>query len=143
MDKRTLSRIMNYAATPLLRELAEQAAAGKEVLVLKPAEKTLVLLQIREPSRGERFFLGEALAVRCIVEVDGVRGAAVQLGDDLGRVEAAAVLDAVHSGDFAEFVLVLPRLLALETERAAALEEEAEMVRKTAVNFQSLEDREL
>ena len=142
MDKRALSRIMNFADTPLLRELAEQAAAGKETLVLKPAEKTLILLQVREPLRGERFFLGEALAARCIVEVDGVRGAAVQLGDDLPRIEAAAVLDAAHTGEFAGFALALPRLLALEAERAAALETEAELVRKTAVQFQSLEDQE-
>ena len=133
---------MNFADTPLLRELAEQAAAGKETLVLKPAEKTLVLLQVREPLQGKCFFLGEALAARCIVEVDGVRGAAVQLGDDLPRIEAAAVLDAAHTGGFAGFTLALPRLLALEAERAAALEAEAELVRKTAVQFQSLEDRE-
>jgi phosphonate C-P lyase system protein PhnG len=133
---------MNFADTPLLRELAEQAAEGREALVLKPAEKTLALLQVREPLRGERFFLGEALAVHCIVEVDGVRGAAVQLGDDLSRVEAAAILDAAHSGGFAGFALALPRLLALETERVAAQKAEAELVRKTAVQFQALEDRE-
>jgi hypothetical protein len=57
MDKRTLSRIMNFADTALLRDLAEKAARGREVLILKPAEKTLVLLQIREPERGGRFFL--------------------------------------------------------------------------------------
>jgi phosphonate C-P lyase system protein PhnG len=133
---------MNFADTPLLRELAAEAAAGKEMLVVKPAEKTLVLLQVREPVRGERFFLGEALAVHCIVEVDGVKGAAVQLGDELPRVEAAAVLDAAHSGDFAGFGLILPRLLRLEAERAASLSKEADSVRGTAVNFQSLEDRE-
>lgn len=142
MDKRTLSRIMNFADTPLLRDLAGKAAEGREVLILKPAEKTLVLLQVREPERGGRFFLGEALAVHCIVEVDGVRGAAVQLGDELPRVEAAAVLDAAHSGNFAEFALALPQLIRLEADRAAALEREAELVRKTGVNFQSLEDRE-
>jgi alpha-D-ribose 1-methylphosphonate 5-triphosphate synthase subunit PhnG len=142
LDKRGLSRIVNFAGTPLLRELAEQAAAGKEVLVLKPAEKTMALLQVREPVRGERFFLGEALAVHCIVELDGVRGAAIQLGDDLDRVEAAATLDAAHSGDFPGFALALPRLLRLEEDRAAALEEEAETIRRTAVNFQSLKDGE-
>jgi phosphonate C-P lyase system protein PhnG len=134
---------MNFADTALLRDLAEKAAGGRETLILKPAEKTLALLQIREPAGGGRFFLGEALAAHCIVELGGVRGAAVQLGDDLGRVQAAAMLDAAHSGGFVEFTLVLPQLLALEAERAVALEQEAEMVRGTAVHFQSLEDREL
>jgi phosphonate C-P lyase system protein PhnG len=143
MDKRSLSRIMNFADTALLRDLAERAAGGREALILKPAEKTLALVHIREPAQGGCFFLGEALVAHCIVELGGVRGAAVQLGDDLGRVQAAAMLDAAHSGGFAEFTLVLPQLLALEAERAEALEREAELVRGTAVQFQSLEDREL
>jgi phosphonate C-P lyase system protein PhnG len=134
---------MNFADTAILEELATLATAGREALVLKPAEKTLVLLQVREPTRGERFFLGEALAVHCVVEVDGVRGAAVQLGDDLVRARAAAALDAAHSAGFAGFALALPRLLRLEAERRAALKDEAGLVRKTAVSFQSLEDREV
>jgi hypothetical protein len=77
------------------------------------------------------------------VEVDGVRGAAIQLGDDLPRAQAAAVLDAAHSGNFAEFTLTLPQLLTLEADRAVTLDREAEMVRKTGVSFQSLEDREV
>jgi alpha-D-ribose 1-methylphosphonate 5-triphosphate synthase subunit PhnG len=134
---------MNFVDTPLLRNLAEQVVGGREALILKPAEKTLVLLQVLEPVRGSHFFLGEALATHCIVELDGVRGAAVQLGDELPRAEAAAMLDAAHSGNFVEFTMVLPQLLALEAKRAAALDQEAELVRGTAVNFQSLEDREL
>jgi MFS family permease len=54
MDKRSLSRIMNFADTALLRDLAERAAGGREALILKPAEKTLALVQIREPEQGGR-----------------------------------------------------------------------------------------
>jgi alpha-D-ribose 1-methylphosphonate 5-triphosphate synthase subunit PhnG len=143
MDKLALSRISAFADPDLLRSLADKAAAGMEVVLLKEPEKTMVLLQIQEPVRQSRFYLGELLASHCIVDVGGVRGAAVLMGDDLGKVKDAAVLDALHSGGFPGFTLVEPELLRLEEERRAGEARKAAAVRKTQVSFQSLEDREL
>jgi alpha-D-ribose 1-methylphosphonate 5-triphosphate synthase subunit PhnG len=143
MDKFTLSRICAYAGPALLASLAEKAAGGREAALLKGPEKTMALLQVREPVRGSRFYLGEALAAHCMVELGGVRGAAVLMGDDLEKARAAAVLDAAHSGGFPGFALVEPELLALEERRQRELAQEAAEIRKTRVSFQSLEDREL
>jgi alpha-D-ribose 1-methylphosphonate 5-triphosphate synthase subunit PhnG len=143
MDKFSLSRICAYADPELLRSLADKASAGMEVLLLKGPEKTMVFLQVREPVRQSRFYLGELLASHCIVEVGGVRGAAVLMGDNLDKARAAAMLDAVHSGDFPGFVLVEPELLRLEKERLAEESRRAAAVRKTQVSFQVLEDRKL
>jgi alpha-D-ribose 1-methylphosphonate 5-triphosphate synthase subunit PhnG len=98
MDKLTLSRICAYAEPALLVSLAEKAAGGREAALLKGPEKTLVLLQVREPVRRSRFYLGELLAAHCVVELGDIRGAAVLMGDDLEKIRAAAVLDAAHSG---------------------------------------------
>jgi alpha-D-ribose 1-methylphosphonate 5-triphosphate synthase subunit PhnG len=143
MDKLTLSRICAYANGDLLRLLAEKAAEGREAALLMGPEKTMVLLQVREPVRRCRFYLGELLAAHCVVELGGVRGAAVLMGDDLNKARDAAVLDAAHSGGFPGFALVEPELLRLEGARKAELGKEAAEIRKTKVSFRSLEDKEL
>jgi alpha-D-ribose 1-methylphosphonate 5-triphosphate synthase subunit PhnG len=143
MDKIALSRITAFADPALLQSLAERAAGGKEALILKGPEKTMILIQIREPVRQGRFYLGEALAAHCIVELDGVRGAAVQLGDDLRRAEASAILDAAHTGGFAGFSRIEGELLRLDGERRRGLAQEAGLVKETRVDFHVLEDRDL
>jgi alpha-D-ribose 1-methylphosphonate 5-triphosphate synthase subunit PhnG len=142
MDKLTLSRICAFAEPPLLETLARKAAAGREISLLKGPEKTMVLLQVREPVRRSRFYLGELLAAHCVVELDGVRGAAVLMGDNLNKARDAAVLDAAHSGCLPGFALMEGELLALEEERRAEQTKEAAEIRKTKVSFQSLEDKE-
>jgi alpha-D-ribose 1-methylphosphonate 5-triphosphate synthase subunit PhnG len=142
MDKLTLSRICASAESALLSSLAEKAAGGREAALLKGPEKTMVLIQIREPVQRGRFYLGEVLAVHCVVELGGVRGAAVIMGDDLEKARDAAILDAAHSGGFPGFALVEGELLALEKRRQRELAREAAEIRKTRVSFQSLEDKE-
>lgn len=141
MDKFTLSRICAGAGRGLLRSLAEKAAEGREAALLKGPEKTMVLIQVREPVRQSRFYLGEALAAHCMVELGGVRGAAVLMGDDLEKARDAAILDAAHSGCLPGFALVEPELLRLEETRKAELAREAAEIRKTLVSFQSLDEQ--
>jgi alpha-D-ribose 1-methylphosphonate 5-triphosphate synthase subunit PhnG len=143
VDKITLSRITAFADADALRSLAEKAAKGKNVALLKKPEKTMVLLQVREPVKQSRFFLGELLAVQCIVELDGTRGAAVQMGDDLSKVQDAAILDALHSGGFGGFALVEQELLRLEEARRQEVADQAAAVRRNHVRFHALEDREI
>jgi alpha-D-ribose 1-methylphosphonate 5-triphosphate synthase subunit PhnG len=143
MNKLTLGRICAYAGGTLLRSLAEKAAEGREAALLKGPEKTMVLIQVREPVQHSRFYLGEVLAAHCVVELGGVRGAAVLMGDNLEKARDAAILDAAHSGGFPGFALVEGELLALEEKRQRELAREAAEIRKTRVSFQSLEDKEL
>ncbi|MDR1389785.1 MAG: phosphonate C-P lyase system protein PhnG [Treponema sp.] len=142
MDKLALSRICAFADSVQLAALAEKAAAGLKIALLKGPEKTMVFLQAREPVRQSRFYLGELLAAHCVVEIAGVRGAAVQMGDDLDKARAAAILDAAHTGNFPCFALIEPELLQLETARKASLAREAAEIRKTKVSFEALEDRQ-
>jgi alpha-D-ribose 1-methylphosphonate 5-triphosphate synthase subunit PhnG len=147
MNKVTLSRIAAFAGPEQLSFLAEKASSGKSVVFLKKPEKTMILLQVREPLEGTLFYLGEALASHCIVEVEGVRGAAVQLGDDLGKVTAAAIIDAVHSaekaGGFTGFTIIKDELLRLDEKYRQESVRQAALVRSTQVIFHSLEDQDL
>ena len=143
MNKQSLSRISTFAKTEVLRSLAKKAAGNRELLFLKKPEKTMVLLSVKEPVKQSLFYLGEMLAVHCIVELAGVRGAAVLAGDDFLKAEAAAILDAAHSGDFPEFALVEPELLRFEEARQNEAGKQAAAVKETQVRFQALEDREI
>ena len=102
----------------------------------------MVLLQVKEPVKQSLFYLGEMLAVHCIVELAGVRGAAVMMGDDISKAEAAAVLDAAHSGGFVEFSLLEPELLRLKETRQKECIKQAAAVNETKVRFHMLEDQE-
>jgi alpha-D-ribose 1-methylphosphonate 5-triphosphate synthase subunit PhnG len=82
------------------------------------------------------------LAVHCVVELAGVRGASVLMGDDFAKTSAAAVLDAAHSGGFAEFALVEPELLRLDETRQKEKAKQTMAVKGTQVRFHALEDRE-
>jgi alpha-D-ribose 1-methylphosphonate 5-triphosphate synthase subunit PhnG len=147
MDKITLSRITAFAGSEQLGSLADKASGGKKVVFLKKPERTMILLQVREPVRGTRFYLGEALAAHCVVEVAGIRGAAVQMGDDLNKAAAAAIIDAVHSGEhagtFGGFALIKDELLRLDEKRRQETARQAALVRGTQVTFHVLEDRGL
>jgi len=142
MDKQTLSRISTYTKTEILCSLAEKVCGNREWVFLKKPEKTMILLSVKEPVKQSIFYLGEMLAVHCIVELSGVRGTAVIKGDDFIKVEAAALLDAAHSGNFAEFTFIEPELLNLEEERQNECKKLSSSVKKTQVNFHVLEDRE-
>jgi alpha-D-ribose 1-methylphosphonate 5-triphosphate synthase subunit PhnG len=143
MDKTTLSRVLVFADSSRLDALAQKAVSGRDVLLLKKPEKTMILLMIREPVKGSRFYLGEALAAHCVVEIDGIRGASVQLGDDMEKILSAAVLDAAHTGNFPGFKDVEAELLELDAVRAADAATQAAAVRSTQVRFHIMEDKEL
>ena len=69
-------------------------AAGDRPRVLVAPEVGCVATQVREPIAGERFLLGDVLACRAEVELDGARGWAMHLGDNRAAVLAAAICDA-------------------------------------------------
>jgi alpha-D-ribose 1-methylphosphonate 5-triphosphate synthase subunit PhnG len=141
MDKKTLSRISAFADTDTLTVLAEKAAGKRELLFLKKPEKTMVLLQVKEPVKQSLFFLGEMLAVHCIVELAGFRGASVMMGDDFSKAQAAAVLDAAHTGNFPEFTQIEKELICLEEKRKKENAKHTRAVNDTKVRFHVLEDR--
>ena len=127
-------------ATPEeLVELADRCLAdGVRPVVSLPPEVGCVAVQVREPVGRERFLLGDVLACRAEVELDGVRGWSMRLGDDRAAALAAAVCDAeVEAGrPAAAAVLELCRRVAA---RAAAAERaEWAALAPTVVAFEEL-----
>ncbi|HEX7662164.1 MAG TPA: phosphonate C-P lyase system protein PhnG [Pseudonocardiaceae bacterium] len=78
-----------------LMELADECLAGRpDPVVIVPPQIGCVTAQVREPIVGQRFLLGDVLACRAEVELDGQRGWAMRLDENRSAVLAAAILDA-------------------------------------------------
>lgn len=112
--------------------------AAAEFAVVVPPQVGSVSAQVREPILKERFLLGDVLACTAEVEVNGVRGWAMRLGDDRAATLAMAILDAAASCD-QELSDRIERLCArlAERQQAAEIEEWAELA-ATIVEFEEL-----
>lgn len=111
-------------------------AGGAAVTVITPPRTGCVTAQVRDPVLRERFFLGDVLACSAEVELDGVRGWAMRLGDDRAAVLAMAVCDAAgDTGLAADIEALCRRVAACEAEAEAR--EWAELT-PTIVEFEEL-----
>jgi alpha-D-ribose 1-methylphosphonate 5-triphosphate synthase subunit PhnG len=82
-----------------LIELADAClATADDFYVVVPPQVGYVSTQVREPILKQRFLLGDVLACRAEVELNGARGWALRLGADRAAVLAMAILDAALAG---------------------------------------------
>lgn len=93
MTKKEISSILSRASREEVAVLAEQVKKAHEIQLVKPPQKTLVMVKARESVRQSLFYLGEVLAAECMVTVDGIRGVSVLAGDDFDKTTDAAVID--------------------------------------------------
>ena len=142
MDKQTLSAVLAQSPREEVIALAGEAAGGRSIVLVKPAEKTLVMLKVRESVKQSLFYLGEIIATECLVEVDGNRGACVLMGDDQEKARAMAVIDAAHTAGFPQWPGVEARVNELGADVQRKRAEEAALHRKTQVRFSIMEDRD-
>jgi len=116
--------LLALARTEELVGLADACLAdGVVPQVLRAPEVGCVATQVAEPIAGERFLLGDVLAVQAEVEFGGARGWAMRLGDDRVAALAAAICDAeVQAGrpHAADVLALCGRVAAREAESAAA-----------------------
>lgn len=113
-------------------------ADGVPPRVLRAPEAGCVATQVTEPIAGERFLLGDVLAVQTEVELGGARGWSMRLGDDRVAVLAAAICDAeVQAGrpHAADVLALCGRVAAREAAAEAA---EWARLAPTVVEFEEL-----
>lgn len=139
VEKRRFFRILAHAPREQVAGLAREIEEHCQVAVLKEPQKTLVMIQVREPVKNSRFYLGEALACEAMVEVDGAKGMAVTLGDDFDKVLDMAVLDAAFNRKVPQCAAIQARLEQLEAQQRRDQEREYGMYRQTQVHFESLD----
>jgi alpha-D-ribose 1-methylphosphonate 5-triphosphate synthase subunit PhnG len=128
------------------RELIEVAdaclGAADAFAVIAAPQVGCVSVQVREPILKQRFLLGDVLASRAEVELNGARGWALRLGDDRAAALAMAIIDAAaeRPADASDSVAAAIDRLCAELAGRLRQEEAAEWAElaPTVVEFEEL-----
>lgn len=135
-DKRRLFRILAHVDAEVVTAMAAKLQDAYPVVVVKDPSKTLTMVKLRETVEESLFYLGEVIVWEAVVELDGVRGMAVTMGEAAEKVLSMAVIDAaINRGVFRDE----DTLLKLEAEQVAQERRENAMHLQTMVNFTSMD----
>jgi len=136
MEKKRLTKILARAGK---HDVAELSAIIQEThcpVIIKEPGKTLTIIKMREPVKQSLFYIGEVIVCEASVEIDGVKGMAVLMGDDTEKALDMAIIDAAfNKGVFSG----LDTLLKLEQQQNDQVMKENAMHLKTMVNFESMD----
>ncbi|MCL1851931.1 MAG: phosphonate C-P lyase system protein PhnG [Peptococcaceae bacterium] len=136
MEKRRLSKILARADGCDVAALSAEIQKTYSPVIVKEPGKTLAMIKMREPAQQSLFYLGEVIVCEAVVEIDGVQGVAVLMGDDAEKTLDMAIIDAaMNKGVFGG----MDTLLRLEKEQDSRIMRENAMHLKTMVNFQSMD----
>jgi alpha-D-ribose 1-methylphosphonate 5-triphosphate synthase subunit PhnG len=136
MDKKRLTKILARASGGEVAALSADIQKTHRPIIVREPGKTVAMIKLRDPVRQGVFYLGEVVVCEAAAEIDGVRGVAVLMGDDAGKVLDMAVIDAaINRGVFNGS----DTLLALEREQNDLVNRENAMHLKTTVNFESMD----
>jgi len=138
MDKKRLTKILAKADRKEIAALSAEIQKNHLPVIVKEPAKTLTMIKMREPVKQSLFYIGEVIVCEAAVELDGVKGVAVAMGDDAEKTLDMAIIDAaINKGVFDG----MDKLLKLEKEQNDLVMQENAMHLKTMVNFESM-DRE-
>lgn len=135
MDKKKLFQILSLAEPEQVMEISNLITDRYPVISIRPAQKTLTMIKVREPVGASLFYLGEILCCECMVEVEGAKGFAVLAGDDFDKTTAAAVIDAALNANVDGVEEVMKQLIALETQQKEDRAPMNAQIMKSKVNF--------
>lgn len=136
MEKKRLTKILAKSDRAALAALSAAVLETYHAVIVKEPSKTLTMIKMREPVKQSLFYIGEVIVCEAVVELDGVKGMAVCMGDDTEKTLSMAIIDAaINKGVFGG----MDKLLALEKEQADSLRRENAMHLKTMVNFTSMD----
>ena len=136
MDKKRLSRILAKADRQAVAALSASIREAYNLVIIKEPGKTLAMIKMREPVKQSLFYIGEVIVCEAVVELDGVKGVAVFMGDDGEKTLDMAIIDAAVNKDV---FTGIDTLLALEKEQNVRIMRENAMHLKTMVNFESMD----
>jgi Uncharacterized enzyme of phosphonate metabolism len=136
LEKKRLFRILHKADTKTVAMMAGKITDKHIVTILKEPSKTLAMIKMREPVKNNLFYLGELIVCEAVVELSGIKGAAVFSGDDFEKTLDAAVIDAAcNAGVFGDWD-ILAELEACQLDKE---KKENAMHLETTVNFKSMD----
>ncbi len=136
MEKKQLFKILAKADHKTICTLSTEIQKNHSITIIKEPGKTLTMIKMREPVKQSLFYIGEVIVCEAVVELDGVKGMAVTMGDDTEKVLHMAIIDAaMNKGVFTG----MDTLLSLGKEQKERLMRENAMHLKTMVSFDSMD----
>ncbi|WP_313527209.1 phosphonate C-P lyase system protein PhnG [Anaerotignum sp.] len=142
MEKKRLFNIMANAKTDVLKDLAKKITDHHEIVIVKEPSKTLTMVKMREPVKRSLFYIGEVMVSECIVEMKGVKGMAVTMGDDFKKSLYMAIIDCGFNNGVSEMEEITDKLRLLEAKQLKKREKENALHLKTMVNFNTMSGEE-
>ena len=144
MKRSERTRIMVEGDLALVQSIADDVvnSLGQDALcMLEEPHEELVMIQVRDTAKGERFYLGEALVTACRVRVSDVDGLGIVMGYQPERAYALAVIDAAFAGAVNSLRLAcFEEFLTREACRLSAAQEvQDSLVGRTKVNFSTMD----
>lgn len=138
LDRKEYSKILALAECSQVKSLSSIIEKTYKVRVVRPAQKTLTMMQFREPVKSSLFYLGEVLCSECTVEINEVQGAAVIIGDDFAKATAAAVIDAAYNAGVPECAEINKQIITLGKNQLAARKALNAELKKSRVSFNTM-----
>ena len=136
MDKRRLTKVLVRAESDEVAAIAAGVRSAYRPVIVKEPGKTLTMIKLRDPVKQGVFYIGEVIVCEAAVEIDGVRGLSVIMGDDEEKALDMAIIDAaVNMGVFDDF----EKLTELEQNQNRHEMQEHAMNLRTMVSFDSLD----
>ena len=136
MERNRFSRILARADKRDVAALSADIQKTCDPVIVKGPGKTLAMIKMREPVRQSLFYIGEVIVCEAVVEIDGVQGMAVLMGDDTEKTLDMAIIDAAWcKGVFTG----MDAMLAWEKQQNDRVMRENAMHLKTMVNFESMD----
>ena len=138
MDKRRLTKVLVKADRNDVAALSADIQKTYRPVIVKEPAKTLTMIKLRDPVKQGLFFIGEVIVCEAAVEIDGVQGISVLMGDAADKALDMAIIDAaVNKGVF----IGMDKLAELEKKQNERVMQENTMHLKTMVNFESMDGR--
>jgi alpha-D-ribose 1-methylphosphonate 5-triphosphate synthase subunit PhnG len=136
MDKRRFTKVLVRADKSEVAALSAEIQKTYHPVIVKEPGKTLTMIKLRDPVKQGVFYIGEVIVCEAAVEIDGVQGVSVLMGDDARKTLDMAIIDAAANiGVFDNF----EKLAELEGKQNKREMQEHVMTLKTMVNFESMD----
>jgi phosphonate C-P lyase system protein PhnG len=123
-----------------LRRLVTDLERTHAVNMRSKPSVCLAMIPAEDSLEGQKFYLGEALATECEVEVDGREGFGLCLGDEPSRAYSIAVVDALLHGGGAVPVEIETFLRKQSQAVARRDQNEFDLILQTQVDFKLMEE---
>lgn len=130
--------ILSNADRSEVEAAAKMITDKYDVRIVKAPQKTLTMVKMREPVGASVFYLGEILCCECTVDIGGVIGYSVIMGDDFEKAQNCAVIDAAISAELRECQELYAFIVKLGVEQAQERKKLNGEILRSKVDFHTM-----